>query len=127
MQYFKLTRRSLMVLSASLAAGALPVSRALAHAHLKASVPAAESTVAAPASLRLTFSEGISLKFSGAAVTGPDKAAVTLGAATLDPKDPATLIVPVSGTLQPGKYTVSWHALSNDGHKTTGGYVFTVK
>jgi methionine-rich copper-binding protein CopC len=37
------------------------------------------------------------------------------------------LSVPVIGTLQPGIYTVEWHALSTDGHKTTGSYSFTVK
>ena len=38
-----------------------------------------------------------------------------------------TLMVPVSGTLAPGIYTVEWHALSGDGHKTHGSYKFTIK
>ncbi|AYG61221.1 hypothetical protein CCGE525_00435 [Rhizobium jaguaris] len=37
------------------------------------------------------------------------------------------LMVPISGTIGAGTYTVEWHALSADGHKTTGSYTFTVK
>lgn len=100
--------------------------QAFAHAHLKSSVPAADSTVKqAPSELDLTFSEGLNLKFSGVTVTGPDKTAVKTGAATLMDGD-ATLMVPVSDKLSSGKYTVQWHALSTDGHKTNGSYSFTI-
>ena len=99
---------------------------AFAHAHLKSSVPAADSTVKqAPSELDLTFSEGLNLKFSGVTVTGPDKTVVKTGAATLMDGD-ATLMVPVSDKLSSGKYTVQWHALSTDGHKTNGSYSFTI-
>lgn len=101
--------------------------QALAHAHLKAEAPAAGTSVAAPGTLTLHFTEGLNLHFSGIAVTGPDHKAVALGKASLAPKDAATLIVPVSGSLAPGSYTVAWHALSADGHKTQGSYHFTVK
>jgi methionine-rich copper-binding protein CopC len=36
-------------------------------------------------------------------------------------------MVPLSETLAPGAYTVEWHALSADGHKTNGAFTFTVK
>jgi hypothetical protein len=35
--------------------------------------------------------------------------------------------VPLTGALARGLYTVAWHALANDGHKTHGTYSFTVK
>jgi copper resistance protein C len=38
-----------------------------------------------------------------------------------------TLVVPVTATLAAGTYTVDWHALATDGHKTNGSYTFTVK
>ena len=47
--------------------------------------------------------------------------------ATLDPKDNKVLLVPLSAPLTAGTYTVAWHALSSDGHKTTGTYSFIVK
>lgn len=39
-------------------------SSVLAHAHLKSSTPAADSSVAAPAELRLVFSEGVEASFT---------------------------------------------------------------
>jgi methionine-rich copper-binding protein CopC len=100
---------------------------ALAHAHLTSAAPAGSSTVAAaPAELDLTFSEAVELKFTGVKVSGPGKAAVKTGAAALA-DDNKTLKIPVEGTLAPGVYTVAWHALSTDGHKTNGSYSFTVK
>ena len=101
--------------------------QALAHAHLKSAVPAIDSTVAAPPSfLDLTFSEDLNLKFSGVTITGPDKKVVP----TVDPMlmdGNTTLMVTLSGKLGAGVYTVAWHALSADGHKTHGTYTFTVK
>lgn len=101
---------------------------AFAHAHLKSATPAAGSTVAtAPTELDLTFSEGLNLKFTGVNVTGPAKGAVATGNATLGAGGDTTLVVPVTGTLAAGVYTVAWHALSTDGHKTSGTYRFTIK
>lgn len=100
---------------------------AFAHAHLKSAVPAVDSTVAtAPTELDLTFTEDLNLKFSGVKVTGPGQAAVQTGTAMLMEKN-TVLMVPLSGALGAGTYTVSWHALSGDGHKTNGSYKFTVK
>ena len=101
--------------------------QAFAHAHLKSATPAVGSTVTtAPSELDLTFTEGVNLKFTGVKVTGPNKAAVQTGDATLMDGD-VTLMVPISGALGRGLYTVAWHALSTDGHKTNGTYTFTVK
>ena len=87
---------------------------------------AATSTVAAPTALMLTFSEDVNIAFTGVTITGPDKAPVTQGKPSLN-ADQTVLTVPLDGTLAAGTYTVDWHALSNDGHKTQGTYTFTVK
>ncbi|MDE1994691.1 MAG: copper homeostasis periplasmic binding protein CopC [Rhizobiaceae bacterium] len=109
------------------AVGFASVGQAFAHAHLKASVPAADSSVQqAPSELDLTFTEALNLKFSGIKVTGPTKAEVKTGTASLMDGD-TVLMVPVTDKLTPGTYTVDWHALSTDGHKTDGTYSFTVK
>ena len=100
---------------------------AFAHAHLKTASPAADGTVTtSPTELDLTFTEGVNLKFTGVKLTGPDNKAVAIGDGMLAGGD-EMLMVPISGTLAAGVYTVEWHALSTDGHKTTGTYVFTVK
>ena len=101
---------------------------AFAHAHLKSATPAMNGSVAtAPSELDLTFSEGVNPKFTGVKVKGPDKAAVSTGEAALGQGGDTTLVVPVSATLPAGTYTVDWHALATDGHKTNGSYKFTVK
>ena len=101
---------------------------AFAHAHLKSTVPAENATVQqAPTELDLTFSEGVNPKFTGAKLTGPDKAPVATGEPKLGAGGDTTLVVPVSAPLAAGTYKVDWHALATDGHKTTGTYSFTVK
>ncbi|MER9080817.1 copper homeostasis periplasmic binding protein CopC [Mesorhizobium sp. M0895] len=98
---------------------------ASAHAKLVSETPAADSmAMPAPTELKLKFSEGIELKFTGVKVVGPKKDAVATGPATLDPKDNTLLIVPFKSALPNGKYTVDWHALSTDGHKAKGSYSF---
>lgn len=101
--------------------------QAFAHAHLKSATPAVNGTVSSsPSELDLIFSEGLNLKFTGAKLLGPDKKAVATGAATLGAGGDTTLVVPVPASLPAGAYTVDWHALSTDGHKTSGHYTFRV-
>jgi hypothetical protein len=99
---------------------------AFAHAHLLSAVPANAAIVSpAPKALTLTFSESVSLAFTGITLTGA-AGAVSLGTPQLD-ADGVTLVEPLTATLPPGAYVVDWHALSTDGHKTHGSYGFTVK
>lgn len=101
--------------------------QALAHAHLTKSVPADQAVVAiSPAEIDLHFSEELNVKFSGIKITGPDKAAVKAGEPALMDEG-KTLMVPLPEKLEPGVYTLEWHVLSTDGHKTNGTYSFTVK
>ena len=76
-------RMKTLLLAAAMASIAL-AGQALAHAHLKSSAPAANSTVKqAPSVLDLSFTESLNLKFSGATVTGPDKKTIKTGDAAL--------------------------------------------
>ena len=115
--------KQLLITTALVAFLATP---AFAHAHLSVADPADGSVVAGPSALTLTFTEGLSLAFSGITITGP-AGAVSLQPATLAPGDATVLIVPLATPLPRGAYGVDWHALSTDGHKTTGHYAFTVK
>jgi copper resistance protein C len=101
--------------------------QAFAHAHLASATPADKATVAtAPKEIDLTFTEGLELKFSGVDVVGPAKEKIKTGEAVLS-KDGKALTIPVADTLKPGTYTVDWHALSVDGHKSNGSTSFTIK
>lgn len=99
-----------------------------AHAHLKQQQPAADAQLSvSPQALTLDFSEGLEAKFSGLTLTGPQQQKVTTGPVTLNKSDARQMIVPVSGPLKAGEYTVDWHVVSVDGHKTKGQYRFSVK
>ena len=112
-----ITRARTIALAFALALGF--VGEASAHAHLKTATPAANAAVAAASSeLRLGFTEGVNLKFTGVSVTGPAGAPVSTGAATLAPRDDKVLVVPIFGPLVPGAHKVDWHALATDGPKT---------
>jgi copper resistance protein C len=108
-------------------ATATPVSGvALAHAFLDHALPAVGATVApAPTEVTLWFTQALEVSFSGVEVTNAAGQRVDTGQATLDPKDPQELHVPLK-PLQPGDYEVTWHALSVDTHRTTGDFSFTV-
>jgi methionine-rich copper-binding protein CopC len=109
------------------ALGATFAGQACAHAHLKSAMPAPESTVkTAPRSLDLTFTEDLNLTFSGVTITGPHNTLVKLGKVMLMDNN-TTLTAPIADALAPGSYSVQWHALSADGHKTKGKYGFIIK
>lgn len=109
-------------------AGCLTSAGAFAHAHLQQPLPAAGSEVeASPQALTLNFSEGIETQFSGVTLTGPQHKTITLGKPVRSDSNKAQLTVPVEQALTPGEYTVDWHVVSVDGHKTKGQYTFTVK
>jgi copper resistance protein C len=120
-------RTFVLALTASLAFG-LNVQTALAHALLKKATPAVGGTVSgSPSEIRINFSEGVEPSFSGLTLTSEAGGPVPVGKSAVDPSDNSTLITPVSQTLKPGVYTVNWHAVAIDTHKTQGSFEFTVK
>jgi methionine-rich copper-binding protein CopC len=97
-----------------------------AHAALVSSDPAPNTTVAAPKTISITFSEKIAPAFSGFSVSMSDGMTVKLTGKLGD--DGKTIVGTPSGGFMAGLYKLSWHATSvDDGHKTTGSFNFTVK
>ncbi len=118
--------RKIMLVLVAAAALWFPAGSAWAHAHLERASPAVGSQVpTAPAELRLWFSEAVEPAFSVITVTGPDGKPVPTAAAAVDPKDGAQLFVKLPA-LAPGKYTVTWHVVSVDTHRTEGTFSFQV-
>lgn len=120
--------RNIILSSAFAAVSTVALSGAAhAHAHLQAAQPPINGTVKdAPQELDLKFSEELNLKFTGVKVTGPDKKAVKTDGDMLMDGDKSFMVNLPAG-LAAGTYKVEWHALSQDGHKTHGDYMFTVK
>jgi methionine-rich copper-binding protein CopC len=95
---------------------------AQAHALLERASPAVGSTVvSSPGAVTLYFTERLEPKFSGGEVRGPGGARVDRGASV------SGNVMRLSvGGLRAGRYSVTWHALSVDTHKTQGSFGFQV-
>ena len=120
--------RKLMIKAGASFVLALLAPAAFPHALLKKAVPPVGGVVSAsPTEIRLKFSEGVEPAFSGITLTNEAGASVSLGKASVDPADDATLVAPISHPLPAGVYKVVWHAVSVDTHKTQGSFEFTVK
>jgi methionine-rich copper-binding protein CopC len=119
----EIAMKSLPFLAALLALAASP---ALAHPTLQDAAPFPETTTRQPpASIRLTFSEGVVPAFSRITLVRQGGQAVKTGVA-LKTKDPKVLAVPVTGRLAPGTYKVEWRVVSKDTHRVEGSYVFVL-
>lgn len=106
----------------------LTTASVFAHAHLQQQIPAADSTVSvSPQVLTLTFSEGVELSFSGVTLSGQQNKPVATGKLARSDGNKAQLTLPLNEPLAAGEYTVEWHVVSVDGHKTKGQYHFSVK
>ena len=104
----------------------LALGTAQAHGRLVKTDPAANATVSAPGTIHLEFNEELAQKFSTFKLTDTDGNPVAL--MSMPSKDAKVLEAMPSSPLPPGIYTVSWTAVTtDDGHKTTGSYSFTVK
>jgi copper resistance protein C len=93
-----------------------------AHAFLDHANPAVGSTVAgSPGAVTLYFTESLEPRFSGGEVHNATGARVDHGASV------SGKVMRLSvGALPAGSYSVSWHALSVDTHKTQGSFSFSV-
>ena len=98
-----------------------------AHPKLKSSSPTADvSSKASPTEIKLSFSEGVIAKFSGLEIKNESGKAIATGTPLTGPNDQKQLIVPLSAPLAAGRYTVTWHAVSEDTHRVKGQYSFGV-
>lgn len=131
--------RSTPTLAAALAAVTLMAAAgtAEAHAHLVTSTPAADSTVGHIKHIELHFTEALAPKFStvdlvmtgmmmGGKMTA-DHMQITKLTTTLSPADPATLLVDLKAPLAAGGYTLTWHAVAANAHRTEGVVNFKVQ
>jgi methionine-rich copper-binding protein CopC len=111
---------------AALAMGAFATS-ADAHPKLKSVSPAADvSSKVPPKEIKLNFSEGVIAKFSGLQLKDEAGKTITTGVPVNDPGDRRQLVVPVPAPLVAGRYTVTWHAVSQDTHRVKGEYSFGI-
>jgi copper resistance protein C len=112
-----------MIRTAAMMTALLAVSLAQAHTHLEKSVPANGSELkAAPKTLSLSFAEAVHLT-AIAVENEADHAQQQLK--PLPSGEIADAVVPMPA-LSAGKYVVTWHAASKDGHVMSGKVKFTI-
>lgn len=126
-----LLRRTLIAASvAALALAAAPRAgqSTMLHLRLTSSIPAKDSVIAtAPTTLTLTYSQQPHLRLSRVTLKGATGDPVATGEVTLGGTDSTSLIVPVTGMMSAGAYTISWVTASSDGHAIKGTIPFTLK
>jgi hypothetical protein len=106
---------------------ALAAHPAASHAFLDRAEPGVGSTLgAAPAQIKIWFTEALEPAFSAIAVTDAGGGDVGQGKAKVDAADPNLLELGLKA-LAPGTYRVRWRVTSVDTHQTEGDYTFTVK
>lgn len=110
-----------IVIASALLAGI--VSGASAHAFLKRASPSAGQNLhASPGRIEMHFSEALEPSFSDVRVTDKNGHDMAAGASVAKGTE---MDLPLQ-TLPPGRYRVSWHAVSVDTHRTEGKYNFLV-
>jgi methionine-rich copper-binding protein CopC len=121
-----MSKKTTMAAMTLIAAG-LFSSAANAHPELQSAEPAAGAAVTtSPTQIRITFNENVIPKFSGVELKDQTGKMIATGNAATDPGNKMQLLVPVQEPLPPGDYKVEWHAVSDDTHRVTGSYSFSV-
>jgi hypothetical protein len=98
-------------------------SAASAHAFLERVSPSAGQNLhASPARIEMHFGDALEPSFSDVRVTDKSGHDMAAGPATVNGTE---IDLPLK-TLPPGRYRVSWHAVSVDTHRTEGKYNFLI-
>jgi methionine-rich copper-binding protein CopC len=102
-------------------------SHAWAHAFLDHAEPKVGSTVTnSPTQIKIWFTQELEPVFSSLEVHDAQGQEVDKKDARLDDKDKSLFIVSLP-PLSDGTYTVTWHAVSVDTHRTQGSFEFTIR
>ena len=121
-----MSKKTSMVAMTLIAAG-LFSSAANAHPELQSAEPAIGAAMTtSPTQIRITFNENVIPQFSGVELKDQAGKMIATGKAAADPANKKQLVVPVQQPLPPGDYKVEWHAVSDDTHRVTGSYSFSV-
>jgi copper resistance protein C len=97
------------------------------HLHLVRSDPAAGDTLrAAPAAVRLWFSQAPELAITTIHLNAANGTAVALAAVTRDTAADAPVSAALRAPAPVGAYVVSWRTTARDGHPASGRYQFVI-
>jgi methionine-rich copper-binding protein CopC len=103
---------------------------ALAHAVLEKSVPAANTTVeiakfkAGSLPIVLVFNSRVDAAHSSLSLLAPGGKAIPL---TIEPATDPNVLKSTASAIKPGRYSLHWQAVANDGHITRGAILFVAQ
>jgi methionine-rich copper-binding protein CopC len=98
-----------------------------AHASLQKSIPAENAILMeAPNEVRIEFNEALEAAFSTIAVIDDEGRSLTAAKSAVDPANSKAMTVTLP-RIATGRYHVKWTAVTVDGHRVQGNYVFSVK
>jgi copper resistance protein C len=102
-------------------------SPAWAHAFLDHAEPKVGSTITnSPSEIKIWYTQELEPAFSSIEVKNAQGKEVDKKDVHVDDKDKSLLIVSLP-KLPAGTYTVTWHVVSVDTHRTQGHFKFTIK
>jgi methionine-rich copper-binding protein CopC len=101
---------------------------ALAQAHpvIRSAEPGVGTVTQAPKEVRVHFDEALVPAFSGLSVYDQRGNVVAKGMGRANVQN-EELFLPLTQPLAPGKYVVTWYAVSADTHRVHGKYNFEVR
>jgi len=111
---------------ASLTITARPT-QAMRHLRLVKSFPAKDTVLtSSPDAIRLWLSEPTQAPVSKVSIASSTGEAIALDALTRDVAKDAPLVAKLTKPIGAGQYTVTWKAMSKDGHVVNGTFGFRV-
>jgi methionine-rich copper-binding protein CopC len=120
--------RSIWSLTAAALAACAIATAADASPRLVGATPTPGSVVkSGPTSIRINFSEPIDAAQSGVAIANDSGQPLTTGKAGTNGNNIRQMVVPITGKIEPGMYTVVWHAVGRDAKRVNGTFFFELK
>lgn len=113
-------------IAVSLAVAALLSFSSVAEARLENPLPQQGPIEVGNANLVLVFSAGVYLPASLVEIRDSHHRKVEIGKLQLD-SNGTDIKIPLKSALRPGIYTLSWRAVSSDGHESVGSYAVTIE
>lgn len=97
------------------------------HLRLVRTTPAADTTLAqSPAEIRLFFSEPPQMRGTSVRLADAGENLIASSDAAADTEDARQVWIAPEAPLAPGRYTVHWRVIAQDGHTQRGSFIFRV-
>jgi copper resistance protein C len=120
--------QTLRIIASIVVAACAMASAADASPRMTSATPTPGGVVKSPpASIRVSFSEPVAEALTGAAIANDKGQPQQTGKPTLNGNNVRQIVIPITSKLEPGTYTVLWHAVGRDAARVNGTFQFEYK